>query len=259
MVGCEWRGAYRIALLCATTNAPASLKKAPDDLPPLAGSSRSLAPPYSPLTRKFLEELCFAPKVMLMRYRARVASITSAKISQERSRVHRRTLALIVTIACIPLLGTVLAVVITTKPDLSGLIPSNAQVGDYSVLNWRELLQTHHSLSSAAAKLDGVAVQALGYMVDGDKTIHPGDLVQDFVLLPDAGNLLDPADRFGDQMLSVHLTESDRCPFFPRQLVWVWGTFRASRGDSSGPTPLYHLESARTRPADRSDIGRYFQ
>ena len=173
--------------------------------------------------------------------------------------MHRRTLALIVTIMGVPLLGTILAVVSTSKPDLSDLIPSNKQVGEYIVLSWRELLQTHHELSSAAAKLDGAAVRALGYMVDGDKAIHAGDLVQDFVLLPDAGNLLDPADRFGDQMVSVHLRESDRIPFSPRQLVWVWGTFRASWGDPSGPTPLYHLESARTQPADRADIGRYFQ
>ena len=173
--------------------------------------------------------------------------------------MHRRTLALIITIACIPLLGTILAIVITSKPDLSGLIPSSAQMGDYNVLAWRELLQTHHELSSAAARLDEAAVQALGYMVDGDKTMHPGDLVQDFVLLPDAGNLLDPADRFGDQMVSVHLREGDRVPFSPRQLVWVWGTFRVSEGDTSGPTPLYHLENARTQPADRGDIGRYFQ
>jgi hypothetical protein len=194
-----------------------------------------------------------------MRYRARVASIASAKIGQERSRVHRRTLALIVTVACIPLLGTVLAIVITSKPDLSGLVPSNAQVGDYIVLGWRELLQTHHELSPAAARLDGAAVQALGYMVDGDNSIHPGDFVQDFVLLPDAGNILDPADRFGDQMVSVRLREGDRIPFSPRQLIWVRGIFRASRGDPSGSTPLYHLENAQTQLADRADIGRYFQ
>ena len=197
---------------------------------------------------------------MLMRYRARVASITSAKIHQERSRVHRRTLALIITIACIPLLGTILAIVITSKPDLSELIPTSAQVGDYNVLSWRELLQTHHELSSAAAKLDGAAVQALGYMVDGDKAIHPGDSVQDFrAATPTPETSWDPADRFGDQMVSVHLTESHRIPFSPRQLIWVWGTFRVSQGDSSGPTPLYHLENARTQPADRADIGRYFQ
>jgi len=242
-----------------TANAPVSPKKEPDDLLPLAGFSRSLAPLYSPLTRNLLVGTLLPWEVMLMRYRARVASITSAKIIQERSRVHRRALALIITIGCIPLLGTVLAIVITSKPDLSGLIPSNARVGDYIVLSWRELLQTHHELSLAAARLDGAAVEARGYMVDGDKAIHPGDLVQDFVLLPDAGNLLDPAERFGDQMISVHLRESDRILFSPRQLVWVWGTFRVSRGDPSGPTPLYHLESSRAQPADRTDIGRYFQ
>src|SRR6266478_8095766 len=128
---------------------PRPEKKTFDKLHPLTGFTRSVAPLPSPLARKFFEEACFALKVMLMRYRARVASITSAKITQERSRVHRRTLALIVTIACIPLLGTVLAVVITSKADLSGLTPSNAQMGDYIVLSWRELLQTHHELSSA--------------------------------------------------------------------------------------------------------------
>jgi hypothetical protein len=242
-----------------TENEPGVEKKTRDQLRPLTGFTRSVAPPPSPLARKFLEELCFAPKVILMRYRARVASIASAKISQERSRAHRRTLALIVTIACIPLLGTVLAIALTSKPDLSGLVPSNKQVGDYTVLSWRELLQAHHELSSAVAKLDGTAVQALGYMVDGDKSIHPGDFVQDFVLLPDAGNLLDPADRFGDQMVSVRIREGNRIPFSPRQLVWVWGTFRTSRGDPSGSMPLYHLECARAQPADRADIARYFQ
>jgi hypothetical protein len=196
---------------------------------------------------------------MLMRYRAKVASIASRKISQERNKAHRRTLALIITIACLLLLGIVLPIVSTTKPDLSDLDPSNKQAGEYIVLSWRELLQTHHQMKSEAVKLDRAAVQALGYMVDGDKAIHAGDLVQDFVLLPDVGNLLDPADRFGDQMISVHLRGKDRIPFSSKQLVWVWGTFRVSWGDSSVPTPLYHLESARTQPADRADIGRYFR
>jgi hypothetical protein len=77
--------------------------------------------------------------------------------------------------------------------------------------------------------------------------------------LPEAGSFLDPADRFGDQLVRVHLNESERVPFSPRRLVWVWGTFRASRGDPSGPTPLYSLESARMQFADRADIARYFQ
>jgi hypothetical protein len=230
----------------------------PDPVRPLADFTRSVAQRFSPFARKFLVEPCFTAKVILMRYRARVASIASSKISQERSRVHRRTLALIVTIVCVPVLGTVLAVVFTTEPDLSDLMPSNKQIGEYFLLSWPKLLQTHHDLNSAAPELDGTAVQALGYMVDGAKAVHAGDLVQDFVLLPDAGNLLDPADRFGDQMVSVHLRDGDRIQFSPRRLVWVLGTFRATRGDPSGSIPLYYLERARTQPADRADIGRYF-
>jgi len=157
--------------------------------------------------------------------------------------VYRRTLALIITIACIPLLGTILAIVITSKPDLSELIPSNPQVGDYNVLSWRELLQTHHELSSVAAKLDGAAVQALGYMVEGDKAIHPGDFVQDFVLLPDAGNILDPADRFGDQMVSVRLKEGERISVFAATVWFGFGAhFGCSRAIHQVRPPLYHLK-----------------
>lgn len=116
-----------------------------------------------------------------------------------------------------------------------------------------------HALTSAAARLDGAAVRALGYMVDGEKPVHAGDLVQDFIVLPDAGNILDQADRFGDQMVSVRLRQSDHIPFSPRQLVWVCGTFRVSRGDPSGPTPLYYLDNARAEAADLADIGRYFR
>ena len=202
----------------------------------------------------------FPRKVIPMRYRARVASIARTKVGKERKRAHRRTLALIVTIASVPLLGTILAVVSTTKPELSELVPSSKQVDGYIVLNWVELLQMHRNeLNPASAELSGAAVRALGYLADGDKPIHTGDLVQDFVLLPEAGNLLYPAHRFGDQMIHVYLTESDRIPFSPRRLVWVWGTFRASRGDPSGPTPLYSLEGAQAQAAERADIARYFQ
>jgi hypothetical protein len=191
-----------------------------------------------------------------MRYRIKGAR---SKGDQERQRGHRRTLALITTIACVPFLAVILIAVLSTEPDLSDLLPSNKQAGEYIVLSWSELLQPRSQLNSAVMKLDGSAVRALGYMMEDDKVIRPGDLVQRFFLLPYAGNLLDPAERFGDQMVSVRLRESDRLPFSPRQLIWVWGTFRTSRGDPSGPTPLYSLENARAQAADRADIALYFQ
>ena len=198
----------------------------------------------------------FSSKVALMRHRIKVAR---SKIDQERQREHRRTLALITTIACVPFLTVILIAVLSTELDLSDLVPLKQQVGGYIVLNWSELLQPRSQRNSAVMKFDGTAVRALGYMMDGDKGMRPGDLVRHFFLLPYAGNLLDPAERFGDQMVSVRLREGDYLPFSPRQLIWAWGTFRVSRGDSSGPTPLYFLESARAEAADRADIALYFQ
>jgi hypothetical protein len=250
MFACEWHGAFP----------QESRRPSRRTRPPLAGFTRSFTLPRSPLVENSFVAGRFPRKAIPMRYRARVASIARTKVGKERKRAHRRTLALIIAIASVPLLGIILAVVSTTKPELSELIPSSKQVGGYIVLNWAELLQMHRNdLSPASAELSGAAVRALGYMADGDKPVHASDLVQDFVLLPEAGNLLDPAHRFGDQMIRVHLNESDRIPFSPGQLIWVWGTFRASRGDPSGPTPLYSLEGARAQAADRADIARYFQ
>src|ERR1700722_15829851 len=131
-----------------------------------------------------------------MRYRARRG------IDRKRHREHRRALALIITIACIPILGAVLVIFLTTEQDLSDLIPTSRQAGEYTVLRWSDLvLMPRNEFSPASAILRGNGVRALGYMADGDESIRTGDLVQDFFLLPDVGNLFEPADRFPDQMI----------------------------------------------------------
>jgi hypothetical protein len=246
--GRKWHGECRTGLLFHKSGCA----NHPEKPRPLAASTRSIASPRSPLVRNVLLGTSFALKVVLMRFRA--------GIGQKRRKERRQTLALIVVIACVPVMGTVLTVVLTTELDLSDLVPSNKQIGDYVILDWSGLRQVRPDpLNSASVSLSGTSVRALGYMIDGNSAAHTGDLVRDFFLLPDAGNLLHPAHRFGDQMIGVHLREGDRVPFSPRRLVWVWGTFRAAPGDPSGPTPLYYLESAQTQIADRTDIGRYFQ
>jgi hypothetical protein len=42
-------------------------------------------------------------------------------------------------------------------------------------------------------------------------------------------------------------------------LVWVWGTLRVLPGDPSGHEPLNVLEHARTEPAGKPDIPKYFR
>jgi hypothetical protein len=154
-------------------------------------------------------------------------------------------------ITCVPVLGTLLAVVSTTEPDLSDLNPIRQPPGQYELLNWFAL---RHGRFSAQA-----AVLALGYMVESDRSPHTGDLVRDFVLLPEAGNILHPAHRIPDEMIAVHLREGEQIQFSPRRLVWVWGTFRVSPGDPAGLQPLYHLDQARTQLADKSEIPKYFR
>jgi hypothetical protein len=148
-----------------------------------------------------------------------------------------RALLVVIAITVVPVAGTLVAVVATTQPNLSGLTPVRNPQTDYVLLNWSHLGHANK------------AVQVLGYMVDGDRPLREGDWVQDFALLPEAGNVLHPAHR--DHMISVHLTENSRIQFSPRSLVWVWGTLRES--------PLFSVDQATARPADKSEIGKYFK
>ena len=95
--------------------------------------------------------------------------------------------------------------------------------------------------------------------MDGDQPIRESEPVQEFILLPEAGNLLHPARRFGDQMIAVHLPSGRRVQFTPRRLVWVGGTFRASSGDPVGSRPLYDLEQAQVALASKTEIRKYFR
>lgn len=171
-----------------------------------------------------------------------------------------RTLILIAVVIVIPALGAVFAITATSQPDLSDLTPVSSPVENYFVLDWSSLLRDHaHALNASSGMFTGAAVRALGYMVDGDRVLREGAPVQDFVLLPEAGNLLHPAHRFGDQMVAVHLDDNSRIRFSLGAMVWVWGAFRASPGDPAGPKPLYSLERAHALPADKKDIRTYFK
>jgi hypothetical protein len=168
-------------------------------------------------------------------------------------------LALVIAITCVPVLGTLLAIVSTTEPDLSELIPVRHTAGQHVMLNWAALRQGRLFAESTLQAPIQAPIQALGYMVESNRSTHTGDWIRDFVLLPEAGTLLHPAHRIPDEMIAVRLRENDRIQFSPRSLVWVWGTFRGSPGDPAVLQPLYQLEQARAKLADKSDIPKYFR
>jgi hypothetical protein len=163
-------------------------------------------------------------------------------------------------IAGVPILGTVFISTATSEPDLSELAPINNRIANYVVLNWSELLQDRPSdMRRAPLQPSDGKVQALGYMFDGDRQTSKGEWVKEFVLLPDAGTLVHPAHRIRDQMIAVHLEDSKRIQFSPRSLIWVWGSFAVSSEPAVRSKPLYSLEQARVKLADKADIRRYFK
>ena len=177
------------------------------------------------------------------------------------SRRHEiRFLALLTAGLCVPTLGILMAIFWTAEPDISDLTPVSRNVGDYVILHWSDLERGRpHALLEDSSVFAGARVRALGYMMEGERLIRTGERVHDFFLLPQGGNLLHPAHRFGDQMIAVHLRSDIQVQFSPRSLVWVAGTFRASLGDPVGARPLYDLEEARVSPASKAEIRKYFR
>jgi len=186
--------------------------------------------------------------------RANVKKLTVSR------RDNIRALVLIAVVAGVPILGTIYVTASTSEPDLSDLTPISDRAGNSVVLNWSTLLQDQaHGLNTGMVIPSGVEVQALGYMMGSDRSTGQDQWVHDFVLLPEAGNLLHPAHRIRDQMIAVHLDDGTRIQFAPRTLVWVWGNLRASEGLGPRSEALYVLDRARAKPADRADIRRYFR
>jgi hypothetical protein len=172
-----------------------------------------------------------------------------------------RVLVLVTVVAGVPILGTIFVTASTSEPDLSELAPISDNSAGYAVLNWSALLQDHPP-ELAKTKLTigaGTNVQALGYMLDGDRPISKGEWVKEFLLLPEAGSFVHPAHRIRDQMIVIHLEDGKQIQFSPRALTWVWGSFGVSSESAVRSQPLYTLERARAKPADRADIQRYFK
>ncbi|HTN71580.1 MAG TPA: hypothetical protein VMO00_10875 [Methylomirabilota bacterium] len=173
-------------------------------------------------------------------------------------RTEVRTLLLVLTITCVPVLATVVLITSTTEPDLADLKPKSDAGGKNLVLDWSALEQNRKA-KTGPEEFSGAEVHAMGYMMEGDVPIKTGERITDFVLLPDSGNALHPAHRFGDQMVAVHLEKGNEVRFSPRRLVSAWGSLRTSPGDPAGPEPLYHLDQARAQLANREDLHRYYK
>jgi len=148
---------------------------------------------------------------------------------------------------------------VPSQPDLSYRTPLLPTVGDSVLLGWAALERNQHAMRQGAAAYSGERVRMLGYMTDGGRQIRSGDFVHDFLLLPESGNWLHPAQLFGDQMVDVHLPAGHPALFSPGSLVWVEGLLGVLPGDPLGSRPLYELSRTTVRFAGKSEIRMYFR
>jgi hypothetical protein len=163
-----------------------------------------------------------------------------------------------VALVCLPVIAFLVFVTPTVRPDLFDLVPAFSHSDGHVLLAWGALERAHHALN-AGEIASGTMIRALGYMMEGDRPVRDGERVSGFILLPDAGNAWHPPHRFGDEMIDVQLEAGSTVRFAERSLVWAWGTLRMLAGDPNGHKPLYRLDHARTEPAAKADIGRYFR
>jgi len=158
----------------------------------------------------------------------------------------------------LPSLVVIVLVSRTSAPDLFDLSPKDAHSSADVLLAWYDLERAHHALKEGGFS-PGARMRALGYMMRSEEQVRDGQMVSQFVLLPDKGNALHPAHRFGDRMIEVQLPAGNSVRFSEGTLVWVWGTLKALPGNPNDPIPLYQLREARIAHADEAEIPRYFR
>jgi len=114
-------------------------------------------------------------------------------------------MVLVALFAGIPILGTILVTASTSEPDLSDLTPISQRADNYFVLDWSGLLQDQaHVLNTGLVIPAGAKVQALGYMLDSDRSTSKDRWVQDFVFTPRGGKPHAPRES--------HSRSNDRGP-----------------------------------------------
>jgi len=175
-------------------------------------------------------------------------------------RLEIRTMLLAMIVTCVPALAAVLMVTVSSEPDLSELNAVRQPEGAPVVLTWPELSRKYpHALNAARGVSHGGKVTAIGYMMEDDARVKPGEPVSRFLLLPEAGNLLHAAHRFGDQMIEAHLADGSGTAFVRRRLLRLTGTLRSRRGGPASERPLYVMEQAQAEAIDRADVRRYLR
>jgi len=131
----------------------------------------------------------------------------------------------------------------TSKVDEKGAVP----------VGWPELERPHERPQPVGTR----RVRMIGYMMDGYQPSREGDLVDLFILLPEAGQFLHPAHRIPNQMVEVR--PSHAAVFHYRDLVWATGILNRTIGNAGDDKADWAMMAAEVTPAVERDIGKWFR
>lgn len=166
------------------------------------------------------------------------------------ARKGKETLTLWAMLAAIgfPLFLAYILVALDIRSDLSGLNPARQANDEGSIpVGWPEL------------ERDGAQgrVRMIGYMMEGYQPAPDGAPVDMFILLPEAGQLLHPAQRIPNQMVEVR----PRRPVLlrRRELVWAVGTLNRTAGKPAEEKAAWAMSDAEVDAAAQRDIGKWFR
>lgn len=157
-----------------------------------------------------------------------------------------------------PLLLTYLLIAADMRTDLSELTFRQVTTDSgVALVGWRNLTKHEENSRKQPTKFAGGRARMLGYMMDGSHPVRDGVLIQTFILMPEAGQLLHPAHRIPDEMVEVWLAGGQSIPFLDRTLVWVEGDLRPVNDGASPGNASYAMKEAAVERAPASDIVRW--
>ncbi len=130
----------------------------------------------------------------------------------------------------------------SVRPDLYDVTPARADAGAQP-LGWPtldELLASGDPLRSRP-DLFQTEVEMAGYMFSAGSAEEAAGKVRRFLLVPNAGNWLNPPHFHTDEVVDVRMPAGRTTPLLDRQAIVVRGTLSAEPSELSGVRVVYHL------------------
>lgn len=149
-----------------------------------------------------------------------------------------RTFAIVVLASAAPVLGTIMLIVSSTKPDLFYKTFSPSVEDGILTLDWSTLYKLEEDCRKSAtvpAAFVQPTIRLAGYMLSAHQRGASRREVTAFLLVPNLGHWLHPAHE--DDGVFVRMSGTGKTLLRPRQAVWVQGRLSFSPTQERSEAP----------------------